>query len=116
MLDGLRLERDELWSDSPWVFSGAGNQILSFRKSWETACKASGFPDRLAHDLRRTGARNLVRSGVPEHVVMAIGGWKTRSVFQRYDTVDDADLGNAADALDRYLARQAQAAKTEVVN
>ncbi len=120
LLRGLRLERDQLWPESSFVFSRGGKRILSFRKSWENACRASGLPGRLVHDLRRTGARNLVRSGVAEHIVMAIGGWRTRSVFQRYDIVDDRDLGNAAAALDRYLDAKDSARtglkSTEMVN
>ncbi len=34
-------------------------------------------PKYIFLDLRRTGARNLVRAGVPERVVMLIGGWDT---------------------------------------
>jgi integrase len=52
------------------------------------------------HDLRRTGARNLRRLAVTESVAMRIGGWKTRSVFDRYNIIDEADLADAARRLD----------------
>jgi hypothetical protein len=31
-------------------------------------------------------------AGVGESVIMRIGGWKTRSVFQRYDIVDNRNI------------------------
>ena len=102
--------RDQLWPQCRLVFHRYGKRIKDFRGAWEEASKRAGLwneetdkPKYIFHDLRRTGARNLVRAGVPERVVMLIGGWKTRSVFERYNVVTESDLHDAAAKLERYI-------------
>jgi integrase len=80
----------------PWVFfrvtKTAVLPIKSYKTAWASACQAAGYPEKLVHDLRRTGVRHLRQSGVPESVAMKLTGHRTRSVFLRYDIVDDKDL------------------------
>jgi integrase len=79
-----------------------GRHIGDFRKLWAKACKQAGVPGLLFHDLRRTAARNLRRAGVAEGIIMRIGGWKTRTVFERYAIVTQTDVDEALKKLETY--------------
>ena len=79
-----------------YVFTRSnGRPVRDFRVTWKNACAHAGIPDLLFHDLRRTGARNLRRAGVAEGIIMKIGGWRTRSVFERYAIVSRSDMNDA---------------------
>ena len=77
-----------------------GKRVQNFRKTWRAACKKAGVPSLLFHDLRRTAARNLRKAGVAEGVIMKIGGWRTRSVFERYAIVSQSDIADALTKLE----------------
>ncbi|MEX2155946.1 MAG: tyrosine-type recombinase/integrase [Gemmatimonadales bacterium] len=62
---------------------------------WQRATKRAGCEGRIVHDLRRTAARDFRAAGVNEGTIMALCGWKTRAMFDRYNIVDDADLADA---------------------
>jgi hypothetical protein len=67
----------------------------------------------IPHDLRRSAVRDLIRSGVPQTIVMRISGHKTDSVFRRYDITEDSDLIAAKDRLRAYRSRIGQVKKLE---
>jgi len=118
----------------PYVFHRTGERIKRITRSWKTACIKVGLweplkdkngntvivrtkkgkekvvkvPTKIFHDFRRTSARNDVRAGIPERVVMKTKGWKTRSVFDRYNIVSDEDLKEAARKQEIYLNSQSK--------
>lgn len=107
---------NEVCPASPWVFchtmnANRGRAAYQIGKpkrniygTWIRVSKELGIT-RLLHDLRRTGVRNLVRAGVPESVAMKISGHKTRSVFERYNIVNEGDLHDAAKKLNDYVGK-----------
>jgi hypothetical protein len=64
------------------------------------ACNSENlkYQGLIFHDLRRTAARNLRRAGVAEEVIQKIGGWRTRSVFERYAIVTQSDIMDAMES------------------
>lgn len=121
----------------------AARPIGDFRKTWWDVCVLAGmghmvcrrclqpvtgnkcetcktkklrYVGLLFHDLRRTAARNYRRLGVGETVIMRIGGWKTRSVFERYNIVTQADVLDAVTKLEKseQEAKQRQAEESQV--
>jgi integrase len=89
--------------DNACVRAGIGNVICAtcgLSKKAGNRCdackeKRSKYSGLIFHDLRRTAARNLRRAGISEGVIMSIGGWKTRSVFERYAIVSRTDIADA---------------------
>lgn len=78
-----------------WVFFyPSGEQIVDFRRSWDTACRGAGVPGRHVHDLRRTAVRRFERAGVPRAIAMQLTGHLTESIYRRYAIVSERDLSD----------------------
>src|SRR5207247_7301446 len=78
----------------------------NLRKAFQAACVKVGlgvktgpkvwqYKGLILHDFRRSGVRNLIRSGVPRTIAMRISGHLTESTFERYNIVDATDLHEA---------------------
>ena len=75
------------------VSSGLGKYEQAKRKNGEKYARYVGLN---LHDFRRSTVRNMTWRGVNDTTAMKISGHKTRSVFMRYNIVDERDLAEAA--------------------
>jgi len=83
--------------DGLYVFHRDGQPlgVGAILSAWKRATKRAGLEGRLLHDLRRSAARDYRRAGVSEGVIMQLCGWETRTMFDRYNVIDGADLAQA---------------------
>ena len=108
------------WPQCPWICHRKGRQLKDIKSAWKRGCQVVGlgqmvmdeekgrkvWQGKIPHDFRRTAVRNTVKAGVPEKVAMLISGHKTRSVFQRYQIMDEDDLKVAATRVSAYFSKQ----------
>jgi integrase len=105
----LERQREICPAGCAWVFHGAhGRPVDNHLKGWLEACAGAGLPGLLFHDLRRSAVRNMKRAGIQDRVAMEISGHRTRSIFDRYNIVDVADLQSAGERLEEYARQRKQ--------
>jgi integrase len=110
---------EKKWPICRWICHRGGIRLESIKHSWRKGCARVGlgqvvrdesgklvWKGKIPHDFRRTAVRNMLRAGVPEKIAMAISGHKTRSVFDRYNIVNEADLQAAARRMDKYFEEE----------
>jgi hypothetical protein len=85
-----------------------GKPLGDIHRPWQRACKMAGCPGRLLHDLRRSRARSSIHAGVSERVAMELGGWQTRSIFDRYNIVSENDMRAAQEKTEVYLQNETE--------
>jgi len=64
------------------------------KAAWRKATIRAGLDGVRFHDLRHTFASWMLQKGIPEHVIMELGGWKTREAFKIY-------AGHSRESLER---------------
>jgi integrase len=84
------------------VFLFRGKPVIDIRTALKSACVKAKIPygrkvknGFTFHDLRHTFNTNMRKAGVPESVIMEITGHTTKEMFDRYNTIDKADLKKA---------------------
>ncbi len=108
----LPLELNEILKKLPR--KGRVFDARNLRKSFQATCVKVGlgvetgpkvwqYKGLLLHDFRRSGVRNLIRSGVPRRIAMKISGHLTESTFERYNIVDSTDLHEAMAKVEKYF-------------
>jgi integrase len=99
--------QQETATGNPYVFHGArGSPVGSHLNGWAEACERVGLAGLLFHDMRRSAVRNMKRAGIQDVVAMKITRHKTRSVFDRYNIVDESDFSGSAEKLESYFAQR----------
>ncbi|MFI6154067.1 tyrosine-type recombinase/integrase [Kitasatospora sp. NPDC051170] len=88
------LARD-LWTDKGYVFTSETGEPLNPSTDyhhWKRLLREAGIRDGRLHDARHTASTVLLLLGVPERIVMAIMGWSSTSMAQRYQHVTEPML------------------------
>ena len=68
--------------------------IRDLNSAWRAACRRTGFPGRVRHDLRRTGARALRALGMGDRDIAEMCGWETQVMVSRYLGRDPAGVAD----------------------
>lgn len=101
----------------PLIFHLAGRPLCekTVREHFQQAARKAGSDGLVFHDLRGSAATNMIDAGVPEFVVMKIGGWRSLVSLRRYHRQNPDRMKEGLEATRAYV-RQRQATATPVVS
>ena len=82
----LKAAIDRSPKDNPYVFPSpkTGKPFTSIKTTFTKAVKRIGLEGFRFHDLRHTWCSRMCESGTAEVAIQKLGGWKTRSMINRY--------------------------------
>lgn len=86
------------------VFLYKGKPLGRVSRAFKSALKDAGLSDFRFHDLRHCASTNLRRAGVDTATAMKIVGHKSEKMWKRYNAIEERDLTQAAEKLDKFLA------------
>ena len=103
------------------VFMYRGKPIKDIRAGLKKGCAGAGIPygrkERNGftfHDLRHSFNTNMRKADIPESVIMTITGHNARTIFDRYNTIDEPDIQEGVGKMAAFLEKCCQnAAKSE---
>jgi integrase len=106
------------------MFRKNGDRVFdttNYRYEWHKAADAAGVGVRDSkrrtykgvriHDLRVSAAINMSDAGVPEDIIMKIGGWKTKAMFSRYNVMNTERIRKAMEQGGKHVAEKIAAAQ-----
>jgi len=96
--------RQERRLDTSRVFLYKGRPLGRINTAFKSACRRAGITNLRIHDFRHTASTNLRRAGVDTTTAMRIVGHKSDRMHRRYNTIEPADLHQAAAKLHVYRA------------
>lgn len=85
-----------------FTYEGSPIRYNITNSAWITALKRAGLEDFRFHDLRHTWASWHRQSGTSCDELKELGGWKTRSMVDRYAKFATEHLAKAANRLDHF--------------
>jgi integrase len=106
------------------MFRKNGDRVFdttNYRYEWHKASHAAGvgvrdskrrtYKGARIHDLRVSAAINMSDAGVPEDIIMKIGGWKTKAMFSRYNVMNTDRIRKAMEQGGKHVAEKIAAAQ-----